>query len=113
MEGLEQLWEYLRHESATGLIPMLSGALARYRVYLTRDGARIAVAGLEPKFHEVLLQALGLEAKTGEAEEKLAKRIQAVFVEKDVADWQQIFQEVDACVSFVSSRAGILARKNH
>lgn len=101
VEGLENLWEYLRHESATGLIPLLTGSLARYRIYFTRDKARIAVAGLEPKFYEALLKTLGLEPKTGEGEEALAGRIQAVFSQRDLEEWRGIFEGVDACLSFI------------
>lgn len=111
VEGLEHLWSYLAHESATGLIPLLTGSLARYRIYRTRDGARLAVAGLEPKFHEALLQALGLEARAGEEEEALAARIQDVLAQRDAAEWQERFRDLDACLSFIPGRAEVLARR--
>ena len=100
VESLALLQEYLKDESAAALLPMLTGGLARYRIYRSRDGQSIAVAGLEPKFHAALLKTLELEAQSGESEEALSKRIQEAFARRDAADWSRIFADVDACVSF-------------
>ncbi|MCE9625497.1 MAG: CoA transferase, partial [Deltaproteobacteria bacterium] len=60
VESLEHLWEYLRQETASGLLTLLTGSLARYRIYFSRDRKRIVAAGLEPKFHDNLLRTLEL-----------------------------------------------------
>lgn len=112
VEALEHLWSYLRHETASGLIPLLTGSLARYRIYRTRDGARIAVAGLEPKFFQAILQTLGIELKSGEGEEALAVRIQAAFLQRDASEWRDRFEKADACLSFIPSRDETLGRRD-
>jgi|SRR5215831_11635788 len=111
MEGLELFGEYLRHESAPALLALLTGSLARYRIYFTKDQQRIAVAALEPKFYENLLQALQLETRSGAGEEDMAQRIQAAFAKRDLAEWREIFLKVDACVSFIPSQAEVLRSK--
>ncbi|HKY64446.1 MAG TPA: CaiB/BaiF CoA-transferase family protein [bacterium] len=100
MESLALMQEYRSDEAAAGILPMLTGSLARYRIYKTKDHRSVAVAGLEPKFHAALLETLGLEARPGEGEEALAGRIQAVFATRDAAEWGRIFAKVDACLSF-------------
>jgi len=112
IESLEHLWEYLRQENASGLLPLLTGALARYRIYWTKDRHRVAVAGLEPKFYQAILKVLGLEKWAGESEEDLAKRMQEIFSQGDLAEWQEKFRDIDACVSFIPSRRDVLRRRD-
>ncbi|MFO1462287.1 MAG: CaiB/BaiF CoA-transferase family protein [bacterium] len=112
VESLEHLWEYLRHESSSGLLSLLTGSLARYRIYFTKDRQRVVVAGLEPKFLRATLEALQLECREGEGEEELAARMQAAFAQRDLQYWRERFRGVDACVSFIPSRAEVLARRD-
>ncbi len=112
VESLEHLWEYLRHENAGGLLPLLTGGLARYRIYWTKDRSRVAVAGLEPKFYQAVLQTLGLEKDEGESEAALATRIQEAFSQRDLSEWRERFRAVDACVTFIPTRAETLARRD-
>ena len=100
MESLALMQEYRNDEAAAGILPMLTGGLARYRIYKTKDGRSVAVAGLEPKFHAALLETLRIEPKAGESEAELAGRIQAAFSGKDAEEWGRLFANVDACLSF-------------
>lgn len=100
MESLALMQEYQNDEAAAAILPLLTGGLARYRIYKTKDAKSVAVAGLEPKFHAALLETLALEAKPGESEAELAARIQSAFSEKEAAEWGRLFAAVDACVSF-------------
>jgi alpha-methylacyl-CoA racemase len=100
LESLELMREYLNDEATAQILPLLTGGLARYRIYKTKDGRSIAVAGLEPKFYSALLDTLNIEARSGEGEAELAKRIQEAFLGRDAAEWQRLFADVDACVSF-------------
>ncbi|HCU25590.1 MAG TPA: hypothetical protein DF383_11295 [Deltaproteobacteria bacterium] len=109
--GLERLWEYLRHDTTPGLLPALTGSLARYRIYLTKDRRRVAVASLEPKFYEALLAALSLTPQPGEGEAELVDRIQEVFQTKTWEEWGKIFQDQDACVSLIPNRSEMLGRR--
>ncbi len=74
-----------------------------YDYYRTRDGRWLSVGSLEPQFMQQFcaalgrpeLAALGLSPKD---QERLKGEI-AIEVEKhDLAEWQQRFAEVDACV---------------
>jgi alpha-methylacyl-CoA racemase len=104
IEGLQLLGDYLQHETTLPLLSMLAGGLARYRIYRSKDGKRIAVASLEAKFYENLLKALQLELKSGEGEEELAARIQEVFGRHTLEEWRRILKDVDACISFIPAR---------
>lgn len=100
MESLALMQEYRNDEAAAGVLPLLTGGLARYRIYKSKDGKSVAVAGLEPKFHAALLKTLGLDPRLDESENDLARRIQSAFSQKDAAEWGRLFAGVDACVSF-------------
>jgi alpha-methylacyl-CoA racemase len=103
-EGLERLTDYLQHESSVPLLPSLTGALARYRVYWTKDRKRIAVAALESKFFANFLEVLEIRGMERKNERDLAWQIQKRIGKKNLAEWKRIFREADACVSFIPSR---------
>jgi crotonobetainyl-CoA:carnitine CoA-transferase CaiB-like acyl-CoA transferase len=108
VEGLKLLSDYLLHESSFPLLPMLTGGLARYRIYKTKDSKRVAVASLEPKFYENFLKTLKISSKEGEAEDALIARIQDEFNKKSLVEWKKVFENVDACLSFIPSREEVL-----
>lgn len=108
LEGLELLAEYLKHESSLALLPLLTGGLARYRIYFTKDKKRIAVAALEPKFFVNLCKALNIDLAGDEGEAEIAGEIQKQIGSKDFAELKDVFRDVDACVSFIPSREEVL-----
>ncbi len=81
----------------------LSGAYACYNLYRCRDGRRVAVGALEPKFWQALCQGLGLpqlvraqwdEKRQAELIETLGRR----FATRDRDDWVGQLAALDACV---------------
>jgi alpha-methylacyl-CoA racemase len=84
---------------------MLSGGLACYNVYPTRDGRFMAVGALEKKFWETLCDTLGCpELKSehhvyGEAARPVKHRMAQIFATRTQAEWAKRFASVDACVS--------------
>lgn len=89
----------------------LTGTLACYGVYRCRDGAWLAVGGLEPKFWEGLCRALGLpdaiphQWDTGDHARALRARFERAFAERDRADWVALLEPLDVCVEPVLSPA--------
>ena len=82
----------------------LSGGLANYNVYRTKDGHHIAIGAIEKKFKDRLFQKLGLEAyieKDGaittsevnpEKENVVKNRLAEVFSRKDLKEWNDILE---------------------
>lgn len=74
-----------------------------YDYYRTRDGRWLSVGSLEPQFMQQFCAALGrpelaAPGLSPKDQERLKNEI-AIEVEKhDLAEWQQRFAEVDACV---------------
>lgn len=76
---------------------LLTGGLARYRIYETADGRFLTVAALEPKFFRRLCELLDLpEADDAEA---FAARIRS----KTLAEWLELFDEEDVAVGPVAT----------
>jgi crotonobetainyl-CoA:carnitine CoA-transferase CaiB-like acyl-CoA transferase len=74
-----------------------------YDYYRTRDGRWLSVGRLEPQFMQQFCAALGRPelAAMGLSlrdQEKLKSEIAAEVEKHDLAEWQQRFAEVDACV---------------
>jgi alpha-methylacyl-CoA racemase len=81
---------------------MLTGGLACYRTYATADGRHLTVGALEPKFFtrlcEVLERTELAELQYGEEQEALAGELGAIFAERPLADWLELFDGEDVCV---------------
>jgi crotonobetainyl-CoA:carnitine CoA-transferase CaiB-like acyl-CoA transferase len=87
---------------------MLTGGLACYRTYATADGRHLTVGALEPKFFTRLCEVLertGLaDLQYGEEQEALAGELGAIFAERPLADWLELFDGEDVCVGPVWTR---------
>jgi crotonobetainyl-CoA:carnitine CoA-transferase CaiB-like acyl-CoA transferase len=92
-------------ESGPGL---LTGGLACYRAYSTADRRHLTVAALEPKFFTRLAELLGCsglaERQYGEDQESVARELAAIFAERSLAVWLELFDSEDVCVGPVSTR---------
>lgn len=84
----------------------LTGGLACYGQYATRDGRRMAVGALEAKFWQALCDAIGrpdLRARHRSADpaEEAATRamLAEVFAARTQAEWVAALEGVDCCVS--------------
>lgn len=76
-----------------------------YGYYETKDGRYFSVGSLEPKFRKLLCEGIGrpelyeLSLSEDKNDIKQFKTIlKEVFLTKTFDEWQEIFQEVEACV---------------
>ena len=80
-----------------------------YEVYETRDKRFLALGAIEPKFYRELVTGLGLDvselpAQGDRAQWPAMKRIFAAAVKgRTLAEWNEVFAEMDACVAPVLS----------
>ena len=88
---------------------LLDGGAPFYGVYECADGRFVAVGALEPQFHALLLEGLGLGPEEFSPQldpaawpERRA-RIAAAFAEKPREHWAAVFEGSDACVTPVLS----------
>lgn len=88
---------------------LLDGGAPFYRCYQTADGESISVGALEPQFFAELVERAGLPVEDCDSRSDrqnwpaLHRRYEAVFRSKTRAQWQQIFNDSDACVAPVLS----------
>jgi crotonobetainyl-CoA:carnitine CoA-transferase CaiB-like acyl-CoA transferase len=85
-----------------------------YDFYRTADGRWLSFGGLEPKFSEAFLRALGLGDLAGQgvapADAPAAKaRVAAAVAARPLAHWREVFSGVDACVEPVLTLSEALA----
>jgi crotonobetainyl-CoA:carnitine CoA-transferase CaiB-like acyl-CoA transferase len=87
---------------------LLTGGLACYRIYETADGRHVTVGALEPKFFARLCEVLGrpelAERQYGGDQDGLAAELAAVFAERPLPEWLDVFDGEDVCVGPVWTR---------
>lgn len=84
----------------------ITGGLARYRHYRTRDGRFVAVGALEEKFWRGFCDLIGLPEDDRDDRAHPAKTIQEVatiIAGEDAAHWQRLFEARDICCSVVKT----------
>lgn len=97
----------------------LSGAAHFYNTYQTRDGKWLAVGAIEPQFHALLIEKLGLDPRTFSAGvgfagspydelvddvwPDLKQRLAAAIGKHTRAELEQMFAGTDACITPVLS----------
>lgn len=82
---------------------LLTGGIAAYQTYATKDGESVSVGALEPKFLMKLCAAAGLQVDMsallpGPHQEALKQRFADVFASKTRAEWEAFNVEHDVCV---------------
>jgi len=81
---------------------LLTGGLACYRIYGTREGRLLTIAALEPKFFGRLCELLGrsdLSTRQWQADQAaLGAELAAIFATRDLAAWLERFEHEDVCV---------------
>lgn len=88
---------------------MLDGGAHYYATYMCSDGRYIAVGAIEPKFYELLRQAMGLDDPDFDFQHNpdywpdLQKKISAIVRMKTQREWCEKFSGSDACISPVLS----------
>uniref|UniRef100_A0A7N5KCM9 Alpha-methylacyl-CoA racemase n=1 Tax=Ailuropoda melanoleuca TaxID=9646 RepID=A0A7N5KCM9_AILME len=84
---------------------LLDGGAPFYTTYKTADGGFMAVGALEPQFYKLLIEGLGLRHDELPPQMSMSdwpemkKRFADVFARKTKAEWCQIFDGTDACVT--------------
>ena len=88
---------------------LLTGGLARYRIYETADGRGLTVAALEPAFFRRLTELLGrpelAERRFDSDQEALARELASIFATPPLAEWLELFEAEDVCVGPVATLA--------
>jgi len=78
-----------------------------YDIYRTKDGRYMSVGSIEPQFFAVLCKGIGREdlaaqpgagMEPGEAWTPFKKAASEIFAAKTLAEWVDIFKDLDACV---------------
>ncbi|XP_054439898.1 alpha-methylacyl-CoA racemase [Pteronotus mesoamericanus] len=111
VEGTAYLSSFLWKTAGTGLWErprgenLLDGGAPFYGTYRTADGEFMAVGAIEPQFYKLLIKGLGL--KSDELPNQMSitdwpemkKKFADIFAKKTKAEWCQIFDGADACVT--------------
>jgi len=90
---------------------LLDGGSPNYRCYTCADGRYVAVGALEPKFWQVVVHTLGLDAETTPSPydsrewPALTKLLTDAFATKTRDEWAEIFAPLDGCVAPVLTLA--------
>ena len=83
----------------------VDGGAPWYTTYPTKDGRWMAVGAVEKRFYGEFIDKLGLDPKVlpGQYDEKRWNELRAIleaeFLKKTRAEWEQVFAGSDACVS--------------
>jgi len=90
-------------ESVARGAELLTGGIAAYHVYATRDGEGVTLGALEPKFLMRFCQANGIDTDLsalipGPHQADLKRRFAEVFAAKTRSEWEAFNAEHDCCV---------------
>ncbi|KAM6109421.1 alpha-methylacyl-CoA racemase [Phoenicopterus ruber ruber] len=97
------LWNRPRGEN------LLDSGAPFYETYKTSDGKFVAVGAIEHQFYEQLIKGLGLDSDQLPSQlsfsdwPKMKKKFASIFAQKTQAEWCNIFDGTDACVTPVLS----------
>lgn len=81
----------------------LTGGIAAYNVYATKDGKAMALGALEPKFWTQFAAGVGLEPDMagimpGPHQTELKAKVASIFAQKTRAEWEAFAAERDCCL---------------
>ncbi|CAG0975392.1 alpha-methylacyl-CoA racemase [Rhodocyclaceae bacterium] len=103
--AMQYSFKAMGHWNNTREANLLDGGAPFYGTYRCADGKWLSVGPIEPQFHEVMLQKLGLPAEdfadrwNPEAWPQLRARLEAVFLTKSRDEWAALFEPTDACIA--------------
>jgi crotonobetainyl-CoA:carnitine CoA-transferase CaiB-like acyl-CoA transferase len=98
-------------ESLVGGLPggkgTLTGGMAFYDVYLSRDEKPMSLAPIEPKFWQNFCTAVErpdwlAEHLDWQAQPRLKSEIQALFATKTAAEWDALLRDADCCFTLIT-----------
>lgn len=112
LDGVQHLSTFLHKFHATGLwdanapgTNVLDSGAPFYDTYECKDGNFMAVGAIEPEFYQALIQTLQLDTNELPAQMDISKWpvLRQMFTDcfqgKTQAEWTQLFDQVDACVT--------------
>lgn len=81
----------------------LTGGIAAYSTYFTKDGEAVTLGALEPKFLKRFCTAVGVDFDpmalvVGPHQEELREKFAAAFASKTRAEWEEFGKANDCCV---------------
>ncbi|MBW2459248.1 MAG: CoA transferase [Deltaproteobacteria bacterium] len=96
----------------------LTGGLAPYQTYVSKDGVAMTLASLEPKFWLTFATATGLEPDgvallVGEHQEGLKARLAEVFRSRTKDEWLAFAASHDCCVEPVVAPEDLASEAHH
>jgi alpha-methylacyl-CoA racemase len=105
------------HDLARGREP-LTGGLAGYGVYATKDGGAVALGALEPKFWMTFCAAIGVPVDAtsmvpGPHQPEVQDRVRAIFLSRTRAEWEAFGREHDVCLEPVLHPAELAGDGQH
>jgi alpha-methylacyl-CoA racemase len=84
---------------------LLTGGVACYRIYETRDGRHVTVAALEPKFWRNLCELLERPDLEDRAYEPSLPELDELLRSRTLHEWRQLLEGKDTCVGPVLTLA--------
>jgi alpha-methylacyl-CoA racemase len=101
--GISNLGQLFGGQAQTRGAMALTGGIAPYRTYRTKDERFVALAALEPKFWIAFCAAVGLEADLGALmpgphQAALMSAIENIFSQRTLAEWTAFAQQHDVCL---------------
>lgn len=94
-----------RKNSPNKLPFLLNGSLPNYNTYICKDGKKVALGALEPKFWSAFCSLIGktewcnsnlFDAKN---REKISQELKQLFLQKTRDEWVAFAQNTDCCLS--------------
>jgi crotonobetainyl-CoA:carnitine CoA-transferase CaiB-like acyl-CoA transferase len=108
MKKITPIAQYFNQIPNTPVRKLLSGDMVNYQIYQTSDGQFVAFAGLEAKFWSAFANAIGRADWAKKSMFDLhrsafpQKELKDVFLSKTAAEWSELSQKYDLCISTVS-----------
>jgi crotonobetainyl-CoA:carnitine CoA-transferase CaiB-like acyl-CoA transferase len=96
----------------------LTGGLAGYGTYATKDGKFMSLGALEPKFWTAFASAVGLETDmsvflVGPHQDALKAKVAAIFLTKTRDEWAALGASIDCCLEPVLEPHELAADPQH
>ncbi len=96
----------------------LTGGIAPYNTYLSKDGVPVALAALEPKFWFAFCEGVGLVPNIdalgpGEHQAALKADVARIIGEKTAAEWAAFAEARDCCLEVIESPDALAADAQH
>ena len=111
-EGLSFLAQHLHFSAHAVELGAIQGVLARYQIYVTSDGKRVALAAFEEKFWQKFCDLLHRpDWKTAGHEParnaSLIQELRREFATRTANEWRKFAEEHDVCLTMESDKGDL------